>query len=403
MAKSQGRHLQRRLTFAEIKHAKPGFHADGSGLYLRVDPTGAKRWVQRIVIDGKRRDIAMGGVGQDIAKVRALAEENQSIARKGRDPIAERRKREAAERIENEAHTFEQVARLLHTRDLPTWKNPKHAAQWLSTMEKYVFDKFGAIKIADVTKDHVEAALEPVWLRLPETARRVRQRIGAVMKFAIAKDWRTDNPAEHVEKLLAKQNAQVEHHRALPYKEVGAAIAKVRKSKASFATKLAFEFLVLTATRSGETRGAVWSEIDLVNATWTIPKERMKAKVEHCVPLTPRCIVILKVAKALKDAHSDYVFPGNKSGKPLSDVTLSKLIRELGIDAVPHGFRSSFRDWIAEETDFDGAIAEMALAHTIGNKVESAYRRGNMLEKRRTLMEAWANYVRLTGWHNPTQ
>jgi integrase len=215
-----------------------------------------------------------------------------------------------------------------------------------------------------------------------------------VLKWAIAQGLRTDNPADAISKALPRQDrSKIKHQKALPYGEVGKAISLVRASRASIAAKLAFEFIVLTATRSGETRFASWSEFDLEKAEWTIPASRMKAKRPHRVPLTPRCLEILKAAQLIREAESDLVFPGTKAGKPLSDATVGKLLKEIGVDAVVHGFRSSFRDWAGEQTNFPREVCEFALAHVIKDKAEAAYARSDLYEKRRKLMDAWADYL----------
>jgi integrase len=256
------------------------------------------------------------------------------------------------------------------------------------------FPCFGSKRIDTITGMDVHAALSPIWNSHPETARRVKQRIATVFKWAMAKDWRTDNPAETISKALPKHDrSKVNHRKALPYDGVYAAITAVKTSEAGMSTKLAFEFLVLTATRSGETREATWSEFDLDKAIWTIPAARMKAKKVHRVPLPPRCIAILAEAATLKRKDDDLVFPGTKDKKPLSDMTLSKLMKEHGIAAVPHGFRSSFRDWAGEQTHHPREVIEFALAHVIKDKAEAAYARSDLFEKRLSLMNDWAAYL----------
>lgn len=239
----------------------------------------------------------------------------------------------------------------------------------------------------------VLSVLTPIWNANPETARRTKQRIGTVLEWAIAQGWRTDNPAQAISKALPRHDrSTVQRRKALPYDHVAAAIAKIRASDAGKTTKLAFEFLVLTATRSGETRLAAWCEFDLDKALWTIPASRMKAKKEHRVPLTARALAILEEAKGLKVENCDLVFP-SVTGKALSDSTISKLVRENGIAAVPHGFRSSFRDWAGEATHHPREVIEFALAHVIKDKAEAAYARSDLFEKRRILMSDWDGYI----------
>ena len=290
-----------------------------------------------------------------------------------------------------------------YTLHLPTWRNAKHGAQFLATLETYTFPRIGRTKVGEVTTADVLAVLSPIWTEKPETAARVRQRIGTVMKWAVAQGWRQDNPAQSIAEALPKRDkSKQEHRKALGYADVANCIAAVQASRAGLSSKLAFEFLVLTATRSGEARGALWSEIDLgtpatsanpaTPAVWAIPASRMKAKRDHRVPLSARALEILRVAKGLGDG-AGLVFPGTKTGKSLSDMTLSKLVKELGFDADVHGFRTSFRMWAQERTTFPREVAEAALAHTIKDKAEAAYARSDVFEKRRKMMEAWAGYL----------
>lgn len=389
--KPTGRHREKRLSAATVRTMKaPGLHGDGNGLYLKVDPSGAKRWIQRLVIDGKRRDIGLGSAdsaGTPLLKAREKALENRKLARAGGDPLA-------AKRRSMEVLTFQAAAEKVHELSKPTWRNEKHGDQWINTLTTYAFPFFGSKRIDTVGSADVLAALSPIWNSRPETARRVKQRVGSVFKWAMANGWRSDNPAEAIDKALPKHDrSKVKHREALPYEKVGAAVATVRESEAGQATKLAFEFLVLTATRSAETREAVWGEFDLDNAIWTIPAARMKAKKAHRIPLSSRSLAILAEAKALKREEGDFVFPGTKDKKPLSDMTLSKLMRDLGIAAVPHGFRSSFRDWAGDTTNHPHQAVEFALAHVIKDKSEAAYVRSDLLERRRPLMDDWQNYI----------
>jgi len=261
-------------------------------------------------------------------------------------------------------------------------------------MTTYAFPNLGSKRIDQISGSDVLAAISPIWNEKPETARRVKQRLSTVFKWAMANGWRTDNPAETITKALPKHDrSKTEHRKALPYDQVGGAIAQIRNSDAGMTTKLAFEFLVLTATRSSETREAVWSEFDLEKGVWTIPAARMKAKKPHRVPLPPRCLAILAEAKSLKRDTDDLVFPGTKDTKPLSDMTLSKLMKDLKIAAVPHGFRSSFRDWAGETTAHPREVIEFALAHVIKDKAEAAYARSDLFDKRRALMNDWAAFI----------
>jgi len=387
--KPTGTHREKRLTAATVRTVtKTGLHADGNGLYLKVDSNGSKRWIQRVVINGKRRDIGLGSASLiSLSEAREAALENRKSARAGEDPLA-------VKRLSQAVLTFKEAAEQVHGLNKPTWRNEKHGDQWINTLEKFAYPFIGTKRISTITSADVLSALSPIWNTHPETARRVKQRIGTVMKWAVAKGWRTDNPADAIGQALPKHDrSKVKHRTALPYDQVADAICKVRGSEAGLATKLAFEFLVLTATRSGETREAVWSEFDLDKKVWTIPASRMKAKKPHRVPLTDRCMAILKEAKPLKQDNSDLVFPGTRAGKPLSDMTLSKLMKELEIPAVPHGFRSSFRDWAGEQTHHPREVIEFALAHVIRDKAEAAYARSDLFEKRRALMADWSEYI----------
>lgn len=385
----KGSHRDKRLTAATVRSlTAPGFYPDGQGLYLKIDNGGAKRWIQRLVIQGKRRDIGLGSASvKGLADAREEALTNRKLARSGGDPLA-------AKRQSVNVWTFEAAAEKVHELHKPTWRNPKHGAQWLSSLSEHVYPHFGKKRVDTITSADVLAALTPIWNQLPETARRVKQRIGTVLKWAIAQGLRTDNPAEAINKALPKHDrSKIKHQKALPYTEVGAAIRTVQDSNAALATKLAMEFLILTATRSGETRGAQWHEIDMDKAEWIIPGERMKAKRPHRVPLSPRCIAILKLAKTIRQEDGDLVFPGTIKDRPLSDATLSKLLKDLKLDAVPHGLRSSFRDWAGEMTNFPREVCEFALSHVIKDKAEAAYARSDLFDKRRMLMEAWADYL----------
>jgi integrase len=388
--KPTGRHLEKRLSAATVRAIKtPGLHGDGNGLYLKIDTSGAKRWIQRLMIEGKRRDIGLGSASLvGLAEARDKALENRKLARAGGDPLA-------AKKRSMEVLSFKAAAEKVHELSKPTWRNDKHGDQWINTLTTYAFPFFGSKRIDTITSADVLAALSPIWNSRPETARRVKQRVGSVFKWAMANGWRTDNPADAIGKALPKHDrSNVQHREALPYGDVRRALSTVAASEAGLATKLAFEFLVLTATRSGETREAVWSEFDLAQATWTIPAARMKAKNSHRVPLPPRCLAILEEAATLKREGDDLVFPGTKGKKPLSDMTLSKLMKDLGIAAVPHGFRSSFRDWAGEQTSHPREVIEFALAHVIKDKAEAAYARSDLFDKRRTLMVDWSQYLK---------
>ena len=375
-----------RLSVAGIKAAKtPGRYGDGDGLYLLVGPSGTQSWVCRVQKNGKRRDFGLGNVKKvALAQARERASKVRSQIEAGIDPIFERRK-------EAGIPSFRESAARVFAENMKSWRNAKHKAQWLSTLNTYAFPHFGDMAVSEVDGSHVRDALVAIWLDKPETARRVRQRIVTVIDWAIAKGYRTAPlPIDAVNKSLPKVKARPVHHSALPYSEVPGFVARLREGES--VGRLAFELLILTAARSGEIRLATWHEVDLDARLWTLPAQRMKAERVHVVPLSDGAVDVFVRMRAFRETSSELIFPSRQLGKPMSDMTLTKICRDMNVNAVPHGFRSSFRDWVAEETDFEGAIAEMALAHTISNKVEAAYRRGNLLEKRRKLMESWGAY-----------
>jgi integrase len=377
---------------------EPGKYFDGHGLFLRVQNSGSKQWVQRITIRGKRCELGLGSPPLvSLAEARDRAFENRKAARAGNDPLRAKRELTALP-------SFEEAAREVHRQHSPTWRNEKHSRDFIKSLEMYVFPKLGGRKVGEITAADVLSVLQPIWLEVPETARRVRQRIGTVMKWAVAQGWRQDNPAENITKALPKHDRTKTHRRALPYSEVARCIEAVKASSAWVSTKLALEFLVLTAARSGEVRGAKWDEIDLhgandirsaIRATWVVPASRMKMKRPHRVPLSPRAIEILINAERIRD-QTGLVFPSVR-GKELSDMTLSKLVRELGFDATVHGFRTSFRTWVQEQTDYPREVAEAALAHRIGDDAEMAYARSDVIDKRVAMMVAWSRFLSQDG------
>lgn len=389
MAKRQGKHPDKDLNPARIRAiSEPGRYPDGNGLYLVVDPSGAKRWMLRTMINGKRRDMGLGGLSLvPLAEARELASQYRRIARDGGDPIADRQKSKVV------VPNFADAARQVHAEYRDSWKNKKHAAQWISTLEQYAFPLIGDRAVNTIDSPDVIKVLSPIWLTKPETARRVRQRIGTVIDWAKASGYRSgDNPVEGASKGLPKQPERKTHFKALPYSDVPGFIERLRSSGQTNLGALAFEFMIMTAARTGEVLGAKWSEIDLDAKLWTIPGTRMKAGQEHRVPLSERCVAILRSAKDLAGG-SHFVFPGANPNKPLSNMVFLMTLRRLKVEATAHGFRSAFRDWASEKTNFPRDVCEMALAHTIANKVEAAYRRGDLFEKRRDLMDAWASYV----------
>ena len=389
MTTKRGRHPDRALTAVQVRQIKtPGRHADGGGLYLFVEPSGAKRWVLRTIVQGRRRDIGLGSASLvSLVDAREVAGAYRKTARAGGDPVAVHRKLLTA------VPTFEEAARMVHAEHSRAWQNQKHVAQWLTTLSQYAFPFFGNRPIDQSGTADVLRALTPIWLSKADTARRVRRRIGVVFDWAKAAGHRTgDNPVDGLLRVLAHQNATDNHHAAMPYVEVPAFVRALDESDIAEIAKLALEFLILTAARTGEVLGMCWSEIDTATGTWTIPRARMKTRREHRVPLVPRAMMILTRARELS-ADTELVFPGRSYHRPLANMTFLKALERMDIAVTVHGFRSSFRDWAAEQTNFPREICEVALAHAIGNRVESAYRRGDLLEKRRELMAAWADYV----------
>ena len=387
--KRRGRHPDKALSAAFVRSAPPGRHADGNGLYLFVQPTGTRSWVQRLVIRGWRRELGLGAATLvPLAKAREQALANRMLARSGGDPLADKRRVQGVP-------TFAEAAESVLEQKRGGWRGRWHAKNWVSSMERYVFPYIGSRPVSEVNTADILEILTPIWHVKAETARAVRQRIRSVIEWAIALDMRSDNPCDRVLPVLGPQNDIVTHRQALPHRDVAAAIETVRAGSAQPAVKLAFEFLVLTATRSGEVRGAQWAEIDTTDRVWTLSAQRMKAKREHRVPLCGRALEILDAARALGDG-GPHVFP-MRSGRPISASTLLKMLNDLRIAAVPHGFRSSFRDWAAEKTDHPREVIEAALAHVVQNKVEAAYARSDLFERRRLLMDDWSEYLGCNG------
>jgi integrase len=387
-----------KLTALAVNQAKRrGYYGDGGGLFLQVSPSGAKSWVFRFKEAGKLREMGLGPTHTvSLAEARQKALECRKARLDGRDPIEARR----AERMQVKldaarAMTFAACAERYIASHKAGWRNPKHAAQWPATLGTYVYPVFGSLPVQAVDVGLVMKAIEPIWTEKPETASRVRGRIEAVLDWATARGYRQgENPARwrgHLENLLPKRSKvrRVEHHAALPYAEIAAFTAELRQQEGVAARAL--EFAILTAARTGEVIGAKWAEIDLGERLWTIPAERMKAGKEHRVPLSDAAVAILEEMRKVRQA--DQIFPGGKAGRPISNMAMLMLLRRMGRgDLTAHGFRSSFRDWAAERTGFPAEVAEMALAHTVSGKVEAAYRRGDLFQKRRQLSEAWAKF-----------
>ena len=367
--------------------AKPGMYRADPTLYLAIAPGGSKSWIQRITIDGKRRDLGLGPFPViSLAKARERAFVNRVAIADGRDPLAEKRKARVP--------TFQEAAKRTYEANRPRWRSEKVAKKWWQAMEKHAFPILGDMRVDRIGREDVLRVLTPLWTSRPEQARKVRQSIRSTLSWAQASGLVETNMAgEAINGALPAQPAVKEHLRALPYRQVGAALATVDASASSLSAKLAFRFTVLTAARSGEVRGATWNEIDIDAATWTIPANRMKAGAEHRVALSDAAVAVLEQACQLRD-RAGLLFPSpSRAGRPLSDMTLTKVLRSTGLAerATIHGFRSSFRDWCADAAK-PREIAEAALAHTVGG-VEGAYFRSDLFERRRRLMADWAAYL----------
>lgn len=381
-----------KLTAVAVRAAKSaGRYHDGQGLMLLVKESGARSWLVRLQVDGQRRDFGLGSANDiTLAEARERALETRKLFKAGSDPVAAKRASRASKAA---IPTFREAAALAHADHKGGWKNEKHKAQWLSTLETYAYPTLGSTPVDQVDTALIGAALLPIWLKTPETARRVRQRIAAVLDWAHGKGFRaTEAPTRSIGKILPRQPKKDGHFAAMPYTEVPDFMAKL--TSGSSVGKLALRFLILTAARSGEVRGAVWNEIDLKAALWTVPAGRMKAGKVHIVPLSAAALCVLEeMKKARAGEEDDLLFPGLRS-KALSDMTLTKVLRSAGFDkATVHGFRSSFRDWAGECSALPGEIAEAALAHAVPNRVEAAYLRTKYLDKRRELMKSWATFV----------
>nr|MBL8410729.1 integrase arm-type DNA-binding domain-containing protein [Dechloromonas sp.] len=413
----------------ELKRLGEGIHPAGDGLYLQVSKSGTRSWLYRYQIAGKRRAMGLGSAkltdsdragGLSLKQARDKRDEYRLKVSRGIDPLAEREAQKQAEAAEQakaesqQSETFEAFAGQYIKTKRAEWKNTKHGDQWENTLRTYAYPTIGSVHVSEIKKSQVFDLLEPIWTTKTETASRVRNRIELVLDFSYAKLELTgiDNPARwrgYLDKLLPKPKkiTKVRNHPALPIDEMPAFIAALRLHEGM--SPLALEFLILTAARTGEVLGAKWEEIDEVAQVWKVPPERMKGKREHQVPLTPAALAVLEKAKNLRMENNPYIFGGPRKEMPLSNMSLNQLVRGMSCDGlnegepprwrdakgqsiVPHGFRSAFRDWVAERTEYSETLAEMALAHVIKNQTEAAYRRGNMLERRRPLMADWATF-----------
>jgi integrase len=392
------------VTAAQVaRGTKPGRYGDGAGLYLLVRSREAKFWLFRYTRNGKMREMglgpAKGRTAVPLIQARAKARQLHAVVREGRDPLAERASEKAkaqadAAKAKVDAITFGEVAAMYIDAHAPGWRSAKHQQQWHNTMRAYVLPAIGGLPVNSVNTAAVMDIIEPLWRKKTETASRVRARIEVVLDYAKARHWREgENPARwrgHLAQMLPKRSKvqRVEHHAALPWNEIGAFMQRLRQDSGISARCL--EFLILTAGRSGEVRGVRWDEVDLTRAVWTIPAHRMKGGREHRVPLSDQAMVVLRTMAQL--GTDGLVFPGLKAAAAVSDVTLTRAAHSAGARATVHGFRSTFRDWCAEMTGYPRELAEAALAHTVEDKAEAAYQRGDLLERRRRLMAEWAAF-----------
>ncbi len=379
-----------RLTVARVRSiAQPGMYGDGGTLYLKVAPGGSKSWIQRVTIDGRRHDIGLGGFPLvTLARARELAFDNRRVARSGGDPLAAKRRARIP--------TFREAAQKTFAANKRRWRNGKHTRNWIQSLAKYAFPVLGDMGVHRIGREELLRVLEPIWVTKPATARKLRQRIRATLSWCQAHGYIEHNWAgEAINGALPAMPSVRAHFRAIPYRDVPDALTVVDAGDGSPVVKQCFRFLVLTASRSGEARNAMWDEIDLHGREWRIPATRMKAGAEHRVPLSDQSKEVLVCAARLRD-DSGLVFPSpTRRGRPLSDMTLMKTLRATGLAerTTVHGFRSAFRDWASECTDMDHAAIELSLAHKVGSAVERAYARSDLMEKRRLLMGEWGYFA----------
>ena len=393
---SQSLHRLKALTISRT--LKRGYYADGGGLYLQVTASGSKSWVFRYRSKGHLREQGLGSAKSVcLADARLLAAEARKLIAHGQDPISFRRGKQAAGRLEAAQRvTFKECTEAYIASNSSAWRNPKHRQQWSSTLATYANPTMGDVSVKDIDTNLIVRALDPIWSAKPTTASRVRGRIETILDWATVREFRTGaNPARwkgHLDKILPahRKFVAVKHHAALPYSELPAFIRDLRKQEGVAA--LALEFTILTAARTSEAIGATWPEIDIENSMWIIPATRMKAHRGHRVPLASEVHSLLHHAREFGD--SQFLFPNVRNmTKPISNMAMLSLLHRMSrTDITAHGFRSTFRDWAAETTDFPNEVVEMAIAHTVSDKVEAAYRRGDLLEKRRRLMADWAGY-----------
>ena len=369
---------------------KPGRYCDDGGLYLEVNENGAKYWILRTVAQGRRLMLGLGSLKwRTLAEAREEAARLRKIARTGGDPMAEHRASPIV------IPTFEAAAREHHAGHSATLKNRKDVDRWLSLLENHAFPKIGKLRVDAIESREILSVLTPIWIEKPETARRTRQRIKNIFDYARARGWlKSGNPCDGIAEVLPKHYGRTTRHfSAMPWADVPKFITDLKSTTANLSIRLAFEYLVLTATRTGEVLGAKWDEIDIDNAVWIIPASRMKMKIEHRVPLSTRCIEILQGAEEISDG-GDHIFQGRSKDGALSNMAFLMTLRRMEhTDVTTHGFRAAFRNWTEEQTNTQRSVVEAALAHTVTNQVEAAYLRTDLFNKRRTLMNLWADFV----------
>lgn len=376
------------LTALRVKNAKPGRHADGRGLYLLVRESGSRSWVLRTQVNGKRQDLGLGSAARiSLAQARTKAEEARLRLLRGEAV------RPQPAQVSMAAPTFSKAAKACHEAIKEGWSNKRHRDSWLTSLETHIYPALGDTPVDQLNSAMVRDALAPIWLQIPESARRILQRIGTVLDYAHLQGWCPHEAAlRSVPKGLPRQPTIENHFAALPYNQVPRLVQLLSRLSAT-AGRDALLFTILTAVRSGETRIAIWPEFDLDQGLWSIPAERMKMKKAHIVPLAPAAIDVLKRRWPLRETDTGYVF-STHGKRPLSDMTMTKVLRDLKHERITvHGFRSSFTDWAAETTDFPKEVVDKALAHKVPDRVEAAYRRTDFLQRRRDLMSDWASFA----------
>lgn len=390
-----------KLTDRTVKSkTERGLYSDGNGLNLQITKAGVKSWLFRFMLDGKAREMGLGPIHEvTLSQARLDALDCKKMVREGIDPIEDRKQRLMNRKVANKPMPdFKDCAEKYMRAHSPSWRNAKHQQQWANSLTNHVYPKLGSMPVNTIERSHIMQVLDPIWRDKTETAKRIRGRIETVLSWATVQGFREgENPARwrgHLDNLLPKPSAlkKEKHFAALPYQEIKSFMDELRQREANSANAL--RLIILTATRSSEARSATWSEFDLDKATWTIPAERMKAQKEHIIPLCKEAVELINALPHM--ASNDYLFAGVRSGKPLSDMVFAALMKRMGRTGITtHGFRSTFRDWAAEQTAFPREVIEAALSHKLKDKVEAAYFRSNLLDKRRELMDKWADYTQL--------